>query len=109
MREDAAGPGGPEARRPGGPGLPLDRKPEPTPGLLPGSGSLASRAPSPKAFIPPPCFPRDQRGGETWLEKAYICPRFRKGSVAGAGEGGVNQELGRAWKFPEGWLPSLHI
>ena len=43
------------------------------------------------------------------MEKAYICPRFRKGCVAWAGEGGVNQEVGRAWKFPEGWLPSLHI
>lgn len=109
MRGAAAGPGDPEAQAaPPPPITAPDLKSESTPRPPPQLWFPCQQGSLPKGLRSHhPAFHGIK--GETWLEKACICLRFRKGCVAGVGEGGVNQDVGKAWKFPEGWLSSLHI
>lgn len=88
VREAATGPRDPEAQASPWIGsrsqLPTSGGPPPHLWLPCQQGSL------PKGLHPTTLLSFHGINGETWLEKAYICPRFRKGCVAGAGEGGVN-------------------
>ena len=93
--------GGHGAWGPGGPGLPLDRKSESTPDfrggdLPPTFGSLASRAPSLRAFIPPPCFPSTGSTGRRGWRRLT----FARGSGKAAWRGRVRAGGTRRWGGP---------
>lgn len=75
----AQGPWGPEVRRPRPPWMGSQSQ---LPASFPALALLPAGLPSPKAFIPPPCFHGIKRGGEAWLER-HICPRFRKAAWRG--------------------------
>lgn len=99
----AAGPWGP-----GGPGEPRPPWMEAQSQLRPPSRLWLSH---PQGSLRRPCPATLFSTGSSGRRRGWrrLVARGSGRLRGGGGQGGVNQELGRAWKFPEGWLPSLHL